>query len=244
MHVSNTFIDFNLQLTMDNTILQIVDAHRHLEVILTSNNKWNKYIDSIIESASKQLRNIVSRKTCSVNFIAPTYIRPLLEYASEVWNGCTQIDVNRLEQIQLTAAQIVTGLPVFSSLNSLYLETGWESLAERRKNKKLSLMYKIINNEAPLYLPDLLPRSIEAASNYNLRNSQNFEIPFTRLCSFETSFFPSTIRLWNNLDNPTSNATSLLQFKISLRQPPYKPHAFLTSQHRKQDIMLTRLQHN
>ena len=40
---------------MDNTILQIVDAHRHLGVILTSNNKWNKHIDSIIESASKQL---------------------------------------------------------------------------------------------------------------------------------------------------------------------------------------------
>ena len=41
MLVSNTFIDFNLQLIMENTILQIVDAHRHLGVILTSNNKWN-----------------------------------------------------------------------------------------------------------------------------------------------------------------------------------------------------------
>ena len=38
MLVSNTFIGFNLQLIMDNTILQIVDAHRHLGVILTSNN--------------------------------------------------------------------------------------------------------------------------------------------------------------------------------------------------------------
>ena len=114
-------------------------------------------------------------------------------------------------------------------------------MAERRKNKKLSLMYKIVNNEAPLYLSDLLPRRVEAASNYNIRNSQNFEIPFTRLCSFETSFFPSTIRLWYNLDNPTRNATSLLQFKRSVRQPPCKPHAFMTSQHRKQDFVLTRL---
>ena len=105
-------------------------------------------------------------------------------------------------------------------------------------------MYKIVNNEAPLYLSDLLPRRVEAASNYNLRNSQNFEIPFTRLCSIETSFFPSTIRLWNNPDNPTRNATSLLQFKRSLRQPPCMPHAFMTSQHRKQDVILTSLPHN
>ena len=34
---------------------------------------------------------------------------------------------------------------------------------------------------------------VHAASNYNsncnLRNSQNFEIPFARLCSFQSSFF-------------------------------------------------------
>ena len=171
-------------------------------------------------------KDILSKLHC-------THIGPLIEYASEVWDGCTQTDANRLEQIQLTTERIVTGLPVFASLNSLYLETGWESLAGRRKNKTLSLMYKIVNNEALLYLSDLLPRRFEAASNYNQRNSQNFKISFTRLCSFETSFLSSTIRLWNNLDNPTRNATSLLQFKRSLRQPPCKSHTFMTSQHRK-----------
>ena len=48
---------------------------------------------------------------------------PLLEYASEVWDGSTQADANRLEQVQLNAARIVTGLPVFASLDSLYHET-------------------------------------------------------------------------------------------------------------------------
>ena len=41
------------------------------------------------------------------------------------------------EQAQLNAARIVTGLPVFASLNSLYHETGWETLSKRRTNKKL-----------------------------------------------------------------------------------------------------------
>ena len=126
---------------MDNTILQIVVAHRHLGVILTSNNKWNKYIDSIIASASKQLsylRKVKCRFSKDIlRKLYCTYIRPQFEYASEVWDGCTQTDANRLEQIQLTAARIVTGLPVFASLNSLFLETGWESLAKRLKNKKL-----------------------------------------------------------------------------------------------------------
>ena len=36
----------------------------------------------------------------------------------------TQADANRLEQVQLNAAQIIAGLPVFASLDSLYYETG------------------------------------------------------------------------------------------------------------------------
>jgi hypothetical protein len=49
-----------------------------------------------------------------------TYIRPLLEYACELWDGCTILDLNKIEQIQHEAARIVTGLPKFASIESLY----------------------------------------------------------------------------------------------------------------------------
>ena len=107
-------------------------------------NKWSKHIDSIINSASKQISYLqklkfqLSKRT--LNKLYCTYIHPLLEYASEVMDGCNLSDTNRLEQVQLNAARIVTGHPVFSSLRSLYLETGWETLAERRKPKKLILI--------------------------------------------------------------------------------------------------------
>ena len=39
-----------------------------------------------------------------------TYMRPVLENASEVWNGC---NITRLEQVQLNATRIVTGLSIF-----------------------------------------------------------------------------------------------------------------------------------
>ena len=71
-----------------------------------------------------------------------TYIRPLLEYGSEVWNGCSINDTNRLEHIQLNAARIVTGLPSLASLHSLYFETGWEHLADRRQIRKLTFFAK------------------------------------------------------------------------------------------------------
>ena len=65
--------------------------------------------------------------------------------------------------------------------------------------RNYQLMYKIINNEAPGYLTNLLPNRVGEQTHYQLRNNQNFEIPFSRLCSYENLYFPSTLRLWNDL---------------------------------------------
>ena len=42
------------------------------------------------------------------------FIRPLLEYAAVVWDGCSQSEVEKLEKVQLCAARIVTGLPTIA----------------------------------------------------------------------------------------------------------------------------------
>jgi hypothetical protein len=39
-----------------------------------------------------------------------TFIRPILEYSSEVWDNCGQVNSDRLEKLQLEAARIVTRL--------------------------------------------------------------------------------------------------------------------------------------
>jgi hypothetical protein len=41
--------------------------------------------------------------------------------------------------LQLEAARIVTGISIFASSILIYKELGWESLAERRKRRKLQM---------------------------------------------------------------------------------------------------------
>jgi hypothetical protein len=43
-----------------------------------------------------------------------------------------KMSTDKLEKLQLEAARIVTGLPAYASRDSLYLETGWEKLIDRR----------------------------------------------------------------------------------------------------------------
>ena len=65
--------------------------------------------------------------------------------------------IEKLEKIKLEAARIVTCLTKFASKDSLYFETGWETLANRRKNRKLTIFYKIHNKLCPPYLFYCLP---------------------------------------------------------------------------------------
>ena len=104
-------------------------------------------------------------------------------------------------------------------------------------------MYRIVNADAPAYLTDLMPNRVSDMSNYNLRNNQDFNIPFTRLCSFETSFFPSTLKLWNDLDPHIRCPPSLLQFKRAITYKR-KATSFLIRGDRSTEIALTRIRHN
>ena len=95
------------------------------------------YIDKIVNHAHKKLGLIKKLKfTLCRNKLSKmyvTFVRPLLEYASVVWDGCSILDTDKLEKVQLNAVRIVTGLPILASKESLYFETGWEPLCKRRK---------------------------------------------------------------------------------------------------------------
>jgi len=65
----------------------------------------------------------------------------------------TLLDSDKIEQLQLEAARIITGLTCYCGKHVLYYETGWKTLSQIWQNRKL-----IIHNDlVPNYLRDLLP---------------------------------------------------------------------------------------
>ena len=169
-----------------------------------------------------------------------------MEYGCELWNGCGVDLSDKLEKLQLQAARIVTGLPSYASRDSLYMETGWEKLIDRRNKRVLSLMYKIVNNCAPSYLIDILPPKVSETTIYPLRNGEDLTIPNFRLTLTNRSFFRSGIRAWNSLPLATRNIPSLNSFKNVLLTPDSSscvPRWYFTGQ-RKLNIIHTKLRHN
>ena len=124
-------------LYMNHQAINEVSSHKHLGLILSNDCNWHEHIEYIKTKAwfriniMRRLKFKLDRK--SLEIIYMSFIRPLLEYASVVWDNCAEYESEELEKIQNEAARIVTGATKLVSLEALYIDTGWESLETRRE---------------------------------------------------------------------------------------------------------------
>ena len=69
---------------------------------------------------------------------------------------------------------------------------------------------------SPSYLKDLLPARVCERTHFTLRSSQNFTFFPVRTERFKRSFFPSTTKLWNDIDLEIRESDSISSFKRAL----------------------------
>ena len=98
-------------------------------------------------------------------------------------------------------------------------DLGWPLLSARRKHFKLILMYKIINKLPPnIYL--MITWKHKILTPRHLRMTNRITIPFSRTIKHRNSFFPSTLKLWNELASNLADSPSLNTFKNALYNYP------------------------
>ena len=87
-------------------------------------------------------------------------VRSLLEYSCPVWDPYRQGDIDKLNKIQRAAARFVTNnYQRKSSVTALIQDLGrlgWTDLQTRRKNLRLTSLYKILNGLIAVPVSDLL----------------------------------------------------------------------------------------
>ena len=232
-------------LLMNDTIIAETTSHKHLGLTFSSTCTWNEHVNNISLKAwtrvnlLRALKFRVSRKSLEKLYIS--FIRPLLEYSDSVWDNCSSESKKQLEAIHTESARIVSGATKLCSIEKLFVELGWESLQSRRNKHKLILFYKILHGLTPDYLYDLVPPLVQDTTSYNLRNSVNIQNYRARSNLFLNSFFPSTIRAWNDLPNDTKNASSVASFKHRLNRNLKPPPKYYNVGSRKGQILQARL---
>ena len=118
-----------------------------------------------------------------------------------------------IESIQYNAALEITGAVRETSREKLYQELGFESIQRRRWYRKLCCLFKIINNQSPRYLFQLVP---SPNTRYFSRNSENIAQLWTKHDFLKNSFFSLAIKEGNNLDPQIKKSKSISIFNSNI----------------------------
>ena len=187
---------------------------KYLGVTITNDLKWNMHIciSNICNKANRTFGFF--RRTlffCPQNVKEAAYkgmVRPLLEYGCSVWDLHTGKLQEELEKVQNRAARFVTRNYVYEtgSMTDILGQLKWESLKKRRKNNSFFLLYKGLKGKAKIPTDDLIPKTRHGRNQHSLA----FQKPSASKDVYKYSFFPQTIRDWNDL--PESLISSFLSF--------------------------------
>jgi hypothetical protein len=116
----------NFNFYFDGKLIPLTSDHKHLGITFSEETKWNKHVENLIKSVSKHIRVLRKLKyklnRNNLKKLYLIYIRPIFEYACEVWDNCGVSNLCKLERLQLEAARIITGLPFFTNTEYLYRE--------------------------------------------------------------------------------------------------------------------------
>lgn len=199
---------------MDKIPLEEVMSHKHLGLILSSNLSWDEHIEHICVKANQSLNVLNALKykldRSTLEKLYFSFVRSKLEYGSIVFDNCSKHSEELLDSVQYRAAKIVSGAIHRTSHNVVYSELGWERLEVRRRKHRLKIFYKMANNEAPVYLQNIIPAQPE--HDYILRHQSNYPLVNARTAMFQNTFLPKTISDWNRLDDDVKLSGSVETF--------------------------------
>ena len=205
--------------TLCNQTLKHVNSHPYLGVEIDSKLRWNNHINNISNKANSVL-GLLKRNLshCPLDVKTTAYkalVRPKLEYSSVVWDPHHQCDIDKLESVQRRAARFCLGdYSYTSSVSNMLTKLEWPPLKTRRRNMRLTMLYKIRNNLVSIEKNNHLIPTTNRPTRYS--HDLKYHVPYAKKNVYKYSFFPHTLTDWNVLPTDTVHAPSLDSFKSKL----------------------------
>jgi len=216
--------------SLGDEILAEVDNTKYLGITISNDLNWSPHISKITQKANNSLaflrRNL---KLCPKQLKETAFkalVRSLIEYSASVWDPFLIGHINDIEKVQRRGARFVYGDYDYSSgrsVTGMIAELGWCSLADRRRDQRLAMLYRVINGLIAVPSSDIL-LTADARTRSVHRKNLTFRHIRANTNQFKNSFFPRTIVDWNKLDDRVVGSPTLEAFKSKLKIPDQPQH--------------------
>ena len=127
---------------LNNQVIQCKDVCKYLRIQLDNTLSWNTHITTIVNKATRML-NFIKRNLSKCSYTTKytaytTLVRPILEYATEVWDPHHKFLIHKIEMVQRHAARwVLSDYRFQSSITAMIDELGWVTLKQRCKKEQI-----------------------------------------------------------------------------------------------------------
>lgn len=201
------------------------NAVRNLGVMFDAAMSMCAQVAKVTKIANFQLVNIRrARKmltTEATKLAIHTLVTSRLDYCNSLLVGVSDIHLKHLQNIQRTAARLITNKRKFDSITSDLIELHWLPIKQRIDFKILLLVFKSIHKQTPDYISSMLqlkPAERPRRTTSTSAPSPQFFEHRTKLVTFaDRSFSCYAPRIWNRLPESIQCTTSIDTFKKLLK---------------------------
>ena len=189
---------------------------RDLGVTIDSHLKFDAHIDNIVGRAYGRIgalfRGFATRSIPFLRQAYVTYVRPVLEYASQVWSPYLNKHINAIENVQRRFSKRIQAIRHLSYGERLAV-LGLEPLELRRLKFDLITYYKILTNNFHLP-PEYLPLQLQTSNTRSGGSRLTVNIHGSQ-CLLN-NFFDRCVACWNSLPRNVIESRSVPSFRKSL----------------------------
>jgi hypothetical protein len=106
---------------IDGILISQQDSYVYLGITISKNLSFDAHISDIVSKARQRVsilfRGFLSRNTSTMRQAFITYIRPILEYNSIIWNPSQKYLIDSIEHVQRNFTKRIPSLSLYLILN-------------------------------------------------------------------------------------------------------------------------------
>ena len=212
----------DITVRVGDAVIKPSSAVKNLGALLDSNLDMEQQVNSISRSCYMQIRHIGQiRKYLTVDAtrsLVNSLVTSRLDYCNSLLCGSPKYILNKLQNVQNTAARVISKTSRYSHITPVLKELHWLPVHIRVQYKVLTYVFKALHGQAPVYIQNLLsvyrPRRELRSQNESLI----LVVPRARTTTYgDRAFMTAAPKLWNRLPDKIRNSETLPVFKRALK---------------------------
>lgn len=213
------------------TDIDLLHKVKYLGVCFDDNLSLASHINNVCSTCYHYIRKISSIRRfidqADCQSLVHASITSRLDFCNSLYFGAPKYLLMKLQRVQNAAARLILCKRKYESISVGLKHLHWLNIEQRSAFKVLTLVYKCLNDTAPLLLSDLLSPSLSIFRH----TSHTLHIKFCDTLQGRRAFSYCGPRLWNCLPLYIRTSSSLAMFKQKLKTYLFTSYDCIKSQY-------------